>query len=192
MILDVPSELLLADEAATTRLGAAVARASIDRAGVGERVQILIGRGEHVLPTHEGGDPFDLVFIDADKESNTLYLDWAARLGRPGAVVVSDFASAEFAAVVVRKSRTGELDIEERDAVLADFDTWTRHTVRMAETTPNDIATAISFLRRRDVTLRAPDAINIALSQRLGASLATFDQRMARDAEVVGVATAPV
>ncbi len=69
---------------------AAVARASIDRAGVGERVQILVGRGEHVLPTLEGGEPFDLVFIDADKESNTLYLDWAARLGRPGAVVVVD------------------------------------------------------------------------------------------------------
>jgi len=30
------------------------------------------------------------VFIDADKESNTLYLDWAARLGHPGTVVVVD------------------------------------------------------------------------------------------------------
>ena len=34
--------------------------------------------------------PFDLVFIDADKESNTIYLDWAARLGHPGTVVVVD------------------------------------------------------------------------------------------------------
>jgi predicted O-methyltransferase YrrM len=69
---------------------AAVARASIDRAGVGEKVDILIGRGEHVLPTLAGEEPFDLVFIDADKESNTLYLDWAARLGRAGTVVVVD------------------------------------------------------------------------------------------------------
>ena len=37
-----------------------------------------------------GRRPFDLVFIDADKESNTIYLDWAARLGRPGTVVVVD------------------------------------------------------------------------------------------------------
>jgi predicted O-methyltransferase YrrM len=43
-----------------------------------------------VLPTLEGGEPFDMVFIDADKESNTIYLDWAARLGRAGAVVVVD------------------------------------------------------------------------------------------------------
>jgi predicted O-methyltransferase YrrM len=67
---------------------AEIARASIDRAGVGDRVEIRIGRAEHVLPTLAGA--FDLVFIDADKESNTLYLDWAARLGHPGTVVVVD------------------------------------------------------------------------------------------------------
>jgi predicted O-methyltransferase YrrM len=75
---------------------AEVARANLDRAGVDDRVDIRIGRGEHVLPTLEGPivagaeAPFDLVFIDADKESNTLYLDWAARLGHPGTVVVVD------------------------------------------------------------------------------------------------------
>ncbi|GAA3019189.1 O-methyltransferase [Microbacterium dextranolyticum] len=69
---------------------AAVARASLDRAGVGEKVEIREGRGEDVLPSLEGEAPFDLVFIDADKESNTLYLDWAARLGRPGTLVVLD------------------------------------------------------------------------------------------------------
>ncbi|MEV7758772.1 O-methyltransferase [Microbacterium sp. NPDC089180] len=69
---------------------AAVARANLERAGVAGRVDILLGRGTDVLPTLDGGDPFDLVFIDADKESNTKYLDWAARLGRPGTVVVLD------------------------------------------------------------------------------------------------------
>lgn len=67
---------------------AAVARASIDAAGVGERVDIRIGRAADVLPTLVAG--FDLVFIDADKESNTIYLDWAARLGHPGTVIVLD------------------------------------------------------------------------------------------------------
>ncbi len=75
---------------------AALARASIDRAGVGQRVEILVGRAEQVLPEFEpairagAASAFDLIFIDADKESTTLYLDWAARLGRPGAVVVVD------------------------------------------------------------------------------------------------------
>jgi predicted O-methyltransferase YrrM len=69
---------------------AEVARANVDRAGVGRKVDIRVGRGEHVLPTLEGEPAFDLVFIDADKESNTIYLDWAARLGHPGTVVVVD------------------------------------------------------------------------------------------------------
>ncbi|GAB2703811.1 putative O-methyltransferase YrrM [Microbacterium marinum] len=69
---------------------AEVARRNLDRSGVGDRVDIRVGRGEDVLPTLTTEEPFDLVFIDADKESNTLYLDWAAKLGHPGTVVVVD------------------------------------------------------------------------------------------------------
>jgi len=83
-------------------LHAAVARASIDRAGMGDRVEILVGRAAEILPTLAGSEPFDLVFIDADKESNTIYLDWAARLGRPGALIVVDN--------VVRSGRVADAD----------------------------------------------------------------------------------
>ncbi|MGF6821741.1 putative O-methyltransferase YrrM [Microbacterium sp. ZKA21] len=69
---------------------AAVARRNLDAAGVGDRVEIRVGRGAEVLPSLDGTEPFDLVFIDADKESNTIYLDWAARLGRKGTVIVVD------------------------------------------------------------------------------------------------------
>lgn len=67
-----------------------LARANLDRAGVGGKVEIRLGRAAEVLPTLAGEAPFDLVFIDADKESNTIYLDWAARLGRPGTVIMVD------------------------------------------------------------------------------------------------------
>jgi len=75
---------------------AEIARANLDRAGIGGKVDILIGRAADVLPTLEPpivdgtAAPFDLVFIDADKESNTIYLDWAARLGHRGTVVIVD------------------------------------------------------------------------------------------------------
>jgi len=69
---------------------AAVARKNLDDAGVGSRVDIKVGAALDVLPMLEGGEPFDLVFIDADKQNNSRYLDWAARLGRPGTVVVLD------------------------------------------------------------------------------------------------------
>lgn len=73
-----------------------VARANLERAGVSEQVEIVVGRAADTLPhiaeriAERGDDPFDLVFIDADKESNVLYLDWAIRLGHPGTVIVLD------------------------------------------------------------------------------------------------------
>lgn len=69
---------------------ARLAHDNLARAGVADRVEIRVGRGLDVLPTLVGEEPFDLAFIDADKESNPGYLDWAARLGRPGTVVVLD------------------------------------------------------------------------------------------------------
>jgi len=67
---------------------AEVARANLQRAGVADRVQVIVGAALDTLPTLRG--PFDLVFIDADKENNAAYLEWAVRLARPGSVVVVD------------------------------------------------------------------------------------------------------
>jgi predicted O-methyltransferase YrrM len=66
-----------------------VARANLDRAGVGDRVRVIVGPALETLPTLTG-DPFDLVFIDADKENNVGYLNWAVKLCRPGSVIVVD------------------------------------------------------------------------------------------------------
>jgi predicted O-methyltransferase YrrM len=68
---------------------AEVARANIDRAGVGDRVEVVIGPALETLPTLTQG-PFDLVFIDADKENNARYLEWAVRRTHPGSVIVVD------------------------------------------------------------------------------------------------------
>ena len=68
---------------------AEVARVNIDRAGVGDRVEVLVGAALDTLPSVTGG-PFDLVFIDADKENNPGYLEWAVKLTRPGSVIVVD------------------------------------------------------------------------------------------------------
>jgi predicted O-methyltransferase YrrM len=71
-------------------LHARVARTNLDRAGVGHLVDIRVGAALDTLPELEGGEPFDLVFIDADKENNPSYLDWAIRLSRPGTVIILD------------------------------------------------------------------------------------------------------
>jgi predicted O-methyltransferase YrrM len=68
---------------------AEVARANLERAGVADRVEVIVGAALDTLPTLNG-DPFDLVFIDADKENYVAYLQWAVRLARPGAIIVVD------------------------------------------------------------------------------------------------------
>ncbi len=68
-----------------------VARTNLAAAGVEDRVEILVGRALDTLPTlAERGDRFDMFFIDADKENNVAYVEWAIELATPGAVVVID------------------------------------------------------------------------------------------------------
>jgi predicted O-methyltransferase YrrM len=67
---------------------AAIARSNIDRAGMSEMVELLVGKALDILPTLAG--PFDLVFIDADKPNNPDYVRRALDLARPGTVIVGD------------------------------------------------------------------------------------------------------
>lgn len=103
---------------------------------------------------------------------------------------VSDYAAAEVASVIARRVRTRDLTEAEARASFDNLDQWTRQFARSVETAPSDIAMAASFIRRLDLTLRAPDAINIAITRRLGISLATFDAGMAACASTLGVTVA--
>lgn len=68
-----------------------VARRNLDRADVGERVEIIVGAALDTLPRLVGrGDRFDFFFIDADKENNSAYVDYAVTLANPGALIVVD------------------------------------------------------------------------------------------------------
>ncbi|UVO52127.1 O-methyltransferase [Sphingomonas sp. SUN019] len=67
---------------------ASVARGNVDAAGVGERVDIRVGPAVETLATLDGA--FDLIFVDADKPSNVVYLREALTLSRPGTVIVFD------------------------------------------------------------------------------------------------------
>ncbi|MBV8540439.1 MAG: O-methyltransferase [Pseudonocardiales bacterium] len=75
---------------------AEVARANIARAGLADRVDVRVGEALDTLPRLAedlaGGhaDPFDLVFIDADKPHNADYFAGSVRLTRPGGVIIVD------------------------------------------------------------------------------------------------------
>lgn len=69
---------------------AEVAADNLRRAGVADRVEIVVGAALDTLPGLTAD--FDLVFIDADKENNAAYVEHAVRLGRPGTVIIVDNA----------------------------------------------------------------------------------------------------
>jgi predicted O-methyltransferase YrrM len=71
---------------------AEVARASLARAGVADKVEIRLGAAIDTLPklAAEGVGPFDLIFIDADKASNADYFTWAVKLSRKGTMIIVD------------------------------------------------------------------------------------------------------
>lgn len=70
---------------------AEIARDNLTAAGVQDRVEILVGAALDTLPTlADRGDTFDLTFIDADKENNIAYVEWAIKLGAPGSIIVVD------------------------------------------------------------------------------------------------------
>lgn len=73
-------------------LHARVAGANIAHAGLAAVVEIRVGPALESLPKllAEGAEPFDLIFIDADKPNNPHYLDFAVRLSHPGTLIVCD------------------------------------------------------------------------------------------------------
>ncbi|MBW4092806.1 MAG: type II toxin-antitoxin system VapC family toxin [Proteobacteria bacterium] len=103
-------------------------------------------------------------------------------------LVVSDFAAAEFASALARRVRTEDLTEAEARSAFTTLDTWAARATQRAETTPADVAAAGAYLRRLDLTLRTPDALNIAIAQRVGADVATFDTKMAVAARALGLA----
>lgn len=116
----------------------------------------------------------------------TARADAFMRAERP-VVAVSDFAAAEFASAIARRVRTGESTADEARARFAALDAWLARATQRAETTAADVQAAAAYLRRLDVPLRTPDALNIAIALRVGAALATFDTRMASSARILGI-----
>ncbi|MDD3756912.1 MAG: O-methyltransferase [Advenella sp.] len=69
-----------------------IARESLNMAGLQDKVEIRQGVAAETLEqmVQAKQAPFDFIFIDADKENNPVYLDYALKLSRPGTVIVAD------------------------------------------------------------------------------------------------------
>jgi predicted O-methyltransferase YrrM len=125
---------------------AEVASASIERAGVGEVVEVRVGAALETLPLleREGAGPFDLVFIDADKVNTPGYFTWALDHSRPGSLIIADN--------VVRDGSLAEADSDDA-ATRAQ-----RHLHEMLADEPRVSATTI-----QTVGVKGYDGFTIAL-----------------------------
>jgi predicted O-methyltransferase YrrM len=69
-----------------------IARKNIIKAGLDPVVNIRVGKALALLPLIEAEDPepFDFIFIDADKPPYAEYFEWALKLSRPGTIIIAD------------------------------------------------------------------------------------------------------
>ncbi|MFC3419900.1 O-methyltransferase [Salinicoccus hispanicus] len=71
---------------------AEMARENLESAGVEDKVEVIEGEALSTLPVllEKGYPRFDFIFIDADKENNAEYLNWALKLSKKGAIIIVD------------------------------------------------------------------------------------------------------
>ena len=96
---------------------AAVARTNIERAGLARTVEIRVGQVLATLPSVDG--PFDLTFIDADKQNNAEYFSWALKLSRPGSLIVVDNVVREGAVIDARSRDTAVQGVRRLNELVA-------------------------------------------------------------------------
>ena len=69
-----------------------VALQNFKKAGVEDKIELRLGPAIETLPTllKENAEPFDMIFIDADKPPYPEYFEWALKLSRPGTLIIAD------------------------------------------------------------------------------------------------------
>lgn len=125
------------------------------------------------------------------REPGTIAIDAFLRAHKEE-LLISEFASAEVASVVSRLVRTSVLTTEQGRETLNDFDLWRGGNTQAVDVQSADVRSAATIVRRFELMLRAPDALHLAVAQRLSARLVTMDRRLATAANDLGVAAALV
>ncbi len=102
-------------------------------------------------------------------------------------LAVSAWTLTEMASVASIKERTGQTTASGRAAALAAFHRFVAESMTLTEIDPADFRTAAVLLDAPSLTLRAGDALHLAIARRLRAGLLTLDRRQANAAQHYGV-----
>lgn len=99
---------------------------------------------------------------------------------------VSEFSIAETSSAVSRLFRMKQHSRDEAERLFQDIDKWVEATALLVDVQNSDFARATDLVRELDLKLRAPDALHLAIAQRLDARLVTLDRNLAAAALAVG------
>jgi uncharacterized protein len=127
-----------------------------------------------------------LVSLILGEPSSDAVERWITDVELP--LLVSDFAAAEVSSAISLAVRQGRETASNGAGRLSDFDDWRMEapTIPIAMD-PEDVRMADQIVRAFDLGLRAPDALHVAMAQRLNARLITLDRRLMRAASALGV-----
>lgn len=100
---------------------------------------------------------------------------------------VAQLAVAEVGSAISRRRRMRELTDEDGERALAMLDNWLPTATTIVAHEPSDIVEAGRLVRRPLPKLLTPDAIHLATCRRLGLSLVTADEDLAKVADLLGI-----
>ena len=102
-------------------------------------------------------------------------------------LAISDLARGEVVAALHRAIRDGRHARPDIASRIEAFERWSANAFVQVMLMPADMRMAVDYVKTFDLALRMPDAIHLATCARLGLTLATFDRRLLRAAEALGV-----
>lgn len=129
-----------------------------------------------------------LVSMLLDETASPIVDAWITRT--EARLFVSDLAAAEVSSAISLAVRNRRQTVADARRRMHDFDIWRANIAFEAETRPEDVRTADSFVRRFDLKLKTPDAIHAATALRMEATLITLDRRLLLAAAALGVRVA--